>query len=495
MNGPQMRPERYWESESWERTATEDRWLKATKAFNEEYDRDYSRRAFRRRTERLAIRLYGALQAVAASTSTGNQPLSLATCEKVPTSAAAADPSGGFDRSHDLSEAERDVLLTAYRHEIGGASIDDLADAVTSSVDAAEALHHVMGRSDERQANVVALIRAGEVSQAKRLAACGRQSVQLECPDDHGAGGCGHTENFVPISCDSRLCPDCGSRRQGQAMERFSGPVEDWAAPTAIRLSLPNRVEATEAEIGRAVDALRGAFGRLRRRVVPTEFEHDGRRVVWENDGGQPADCYWKANLKAEAARRAREDDDRSLFRRIAEWEREYVEEGRGIPMDELLQSGIYGVDAKQSAEDGTVNVHLHILADVPFIPQAALSKLWDELTDAPVVDIRRVEERGEQGRDSALMETVGYAAKPPEYETVKGAVSYAKALKGSKLIQPFGDLHGNTPESSGHLLCANCENTPAYWEYLGTVDERLETMGTSWDDPSAGDTPPPEAE
>jgi hypothetical protein len=69
--------------------------------------------------------------------------------------------------------------------------------------------------------------------------------------------------------------------------------------------------------------------------------------------------------------------------------------------------------------------------------------------------------------------------------------VSYQKALSGSKLIQPFGSLHGNTPEADGALLCAECENTPAWWNYMGTVNDRLETMGTTWSDPSAGDGPP----
>jgi len=489
----QMRREDYWRTADWGRDDLAVRWEEAAESFNEEYGETYSPAAYRRRVEAIVPYIYGALTLQERATTAGNQPPSLATCEKVPMSAADSGPSGGFDRPRDLSPGERDVLRTAYRHGIGGASIDELAEAVTSGVDAAAALHGAMGRSDERQANVVALIRAGEVPHAKRLATCGRQSVQLECPDENGAGGCGHTENYVPISCDSRLCPDCGSRRQGQAMERFGGVVEEWDAPTAIRLSLPERVEPTEEAIAEAVDELRDAFGKLRRRVVPTSGEHGGKRWVWQNDGGEPADHKWLPALRAEASRRAREDDDRSLFRRIARWEREYIDEGRGIPMDELITSGIYGIDAKQSEEDGTVNVHMHALIDCPYIPQAALSKVWDDLTGAPVVDIRRVEERGDRDRDTALMETVGYAAKPPQYETLQGAVAYMKALKGAKLIQPFGDLHGNTPSPDAHLLCANCENTPAWWNYMGTVDERLETMGTSWDDPSAGDGPPPE--
>jgi len=242
--------------------------------------------------------------------------------------------------------------------------------------------------------------------------------------------------------------------------------------------------------IAEAVDRLRDAFGNLRRRVIPTEGTHQDNRWVWSDDGGEPADYYWKQSLRAEATRRAKHYGDTSLFSCINQWEQEYVEQGRGIPMNELLRSGIYGVDAKQG-EDGTVNVHLHAIGEVPYIPQAALSAVWDDLTDAPVVRVERVEERGESDRETALMETVGYAAKPPEYETTEAAVEYLKALKGSKLIQPFGELHGNTPDDSGELRCERCENTPSWWNYKGVVNDRIDNMGKDWDED--GDRPPPE--
>lgn len=445
-----------------------------------------------RREYRLCTQFYGGLSAFWAASDTAEPSLSLATCEKVHTSEEPGEPSGGFDGSRGgLCNWERDALRTAYRHDIGAASIDGLAEAIKGSPDAAEAIMAVMGREVDRQENVVGLLQEGEVAHALRLATCGQKSVQLECPDTFGAGGCGHEENYVPISCDSRLCPDCGSRRQGKAMERYGGVVEEWGAPTALRLSLPERVEATEEEIGGAVDQLREAFGKLRRRVIPASGSYDGRRWVWDSDGGEPAHHYWKPALKAEATRRAREEGDRSLFAEIARWEREYVEEGRGIPVEELMGSGIYGIDAKQSRDDGTVNVHLHALVDCPYIPQAALSSVWGDLTGAPVVDVRRVTEQGERGRETALMETVGYAAKPPQYETLDAAVAYVRGLKGSKLIQPFGGLHGNTPEVEAQLVCARCENTPAWWNYLGVTDDRLDTMGATWSDPSADDGPP----
>jgi hypothetical protein len=446
----------------------------------------------------LSTEFYGALCAFHQGDDTPVDPPSVPTCEKVytpvrsgGTSPETAKPiSPGSDTIPDRPEHEIEAIRLAYRHDIGGDAIEpaDVADAIAGSVDAVEAIRACLGRDDRRQALVVRLCQAGEVPHAKRLAKCGQQSVRLECPDGL-AGGCGHDENYVPVSCDSRLCPDCGRRHQGQAVDRYSSVVDDMDHPTMVRLSLSERVDVDRLE--EAVGELRDGLRRLRRRRVPFEGEHQGKRWVWSDDGGRPADHHWKPALLAAG----RHDLVRRWQKRCVRYQWTDVtgtHTGRGIPMDEIWSSGLYGIDAKQG-EDGSVNVHAHLLVDCPYIPQAALASVWDDLVGAPVVDVRRVEERGEADRDTALMETVGYAAKPPEYETLDAAVTYAKALEGAKLIQPFGSLHGNVPEQSGNLLCANCELTPAWWEYLGTVDERIETMGTDWTDPTEGENDPPE--
>jgi hypothetical protein len=384
--------------------------------------------AARRRHHRLLVEFYGALCAWEA----GNPTASLATCEKVPTSDDAPAPSTDFPET---------------------------ADDLNHVPPALDALRAAVSRDRERQAKVIALIQAGEVAHAKRLAVCNRKSVQLEC------GDCGSDENYVPVSCDSRLCPDCMNSKMGEVAHQYLPAIEGMDNPTMLRLSLPSRVDPDPESVGRAVDALRGAFGRLRRRVVPA----NGDGWSWGP---------WKSVLLAMG------HDD--LARR---WQKRYVEQGRGIPMDEILKGGVYGVDIKQQ-DDGRLNVHTHIIGDVPYLPQAALSELWDDLIDAPVVDIRRVEQQGESGAESALMEVVGYAAKAPEYESVDDEVAYLKALKGSKLLQPFGDLHGNTPPAPSELTCYTCERIPRSWSYLGVVDGRYETATVGGPD---GDRPPPE--
>jgi hypothetical protein len=352
----------------------------------------------------------------AAGLDPGREPgPSLATCEKVPTS------------------AELEVVT-----------------------DATEALRIAIGRSRERQAKVLELIKVDEVAHAKRLAACGRRSVQLEC------GDCGSRDNFVPISCGSRLCEDCMNQKMGRVAGQYLPVVESWRHPRMLRLSLPHRVDPDDVE--QAVDALRGAFGRLRRRKVP----HSGDGWDWEP---------WRSILRA-----------RDEFRLAARWDQER-KQGRGIPMDEIMRAGFYGIDLKQG-DDGTINVHMHVLADIPYLPQAALSELWDDLIDAPVVDIRQIEDQNGNGRESALMEVIGYAAKPPEYENVEDEIAYFEALKGSKLIQPFGELHGNTPDGGLPMYCCQCERSPDRWRYAGTVDGRYETVGVGA--APDGDRPPP---
>jgi hypothetical protein len=269
------------------------------------------------------------------------------------------------------------------------------------------------------------------------------------------------------------------NRKTGQVVGQYRDRVGAWDAPTMLRLSLPDRVSRDGLRDG--IDALREAFGNLRRRVVPAEGSHQGKRWVWKRDGGEPADHYWQSALCASGRRDL-----------AARWETQYVSQGKGIPFSEIVREGFYGVDIKQK-EDGRFNVHLHVLADCPYLPQAALSSVWDDVVGAPVVDIRRVEERGEFDEESALVETIGYAAKAPEFEEPEDEAKFLTALKGTKLIQPFGDLHGNTPDVEALLRCANCELEPAYWNYQGVVRGRRETVLVGGG--PEGDRPPPDGE
>jgi hypothetical protein len=386
----------------------------------------------------------------AAGVQTGREPTSsLATCEKVPTiSETISDGDAPCGDSENTPESPL--------YEDPPETIDD----VGYISDATEAIRLSISRDRHRQRKVLALIEEGEVAHAKRLVNCGRQSVELEC------GDCGES-NYVPIHCDSPLCPECGNRKMGRVAGRYGETVAGWDHPTMLRVSMPHRVEADEESIAQAVDELRGAFGRLRRRKFPPNGDPE------DGDG-------WSFE---ELASKLRMVGERDLAARLRT---QYVNQGKYIPVDELLTGGFYAVDVKQK-EDGRLNIHLHILADCAWLPQPVLSALWDDLMDAPNVDVRRAYNRGEGDAQADVIEAVGYAAKPPNYESVEDEVQYYKALKGSKLVQPFGKLHGNTPDSE-ELRCTGCENIPLTgWEYLGVVEEGFGAVGSAPD----GDRPP----
>ncbi|MDN4015172.1 hypothetical protein QX233_22250, partial [Chryseobacterium gambrini] len=113
----------------------------------------------------------------------------------------------------------------------------------------------------------------------------------------------------------------------GKAIEKYRLPVESFDYPALLTLTMEN---VSDPETGK--EAIQGAFGRLRRRVIHASGSvelPDGEggtnivRWVWKmgDDGGEPADFYWKSALCA-----AGEHD---LARRL---QKQYVDQGKGIP-------------------------------------------------------------------------------------------------------------------------------------------------------------------
>jgi hypothetical protein len=375
------------------------------------------------------------------------------------------------------SEPSLDTCEQLSRRERNPDTESEFASKQQAS-QAAEALRASISRSRERQEIVTGLVLAGEVAHAERLARCMQQSVQLECPVM--AGGCGCDDNYTPITCDSRLCEPCMDRAMGRNIEKYLGQIEAMDHATLLTLTIEN-----VDDLERGKEAVQGAFGRLRQRTIPIEGEQGEKDWVWlvGDDGGEPSNHYWKSALCGAGAH--------DLARRL---QRKYVDEGRQIPWKELVDGGVYGIDILQTEEneDGTYNVHIHAICEMPYIPQAALSSVWEDLTGAPVVDVRRIEKRGDFDAESALAEVIGYVTEPPEFESIEDEVEYLTTLKGARLVQPFGLLHGNTPRVSGLLRCSACEIAPRWWTYRGVVDggyDNMEVAGSSAD----GDRPPPE--
>lgn len=475
---------------------------------------------YRRRMLRNLPMFYAGVTTYLRATAGPEVPPSLATCEQLPIADAVPDFSAGSlsqsengvsaelgeDRDAERSEAsstrepaERvdidDRLARRVQSDDFGMNpaqafglemafscgIDDpetALDFATKSLDSGGILSMAAAADDDRRELILGLLAADEVAHAKALATCGEMSIQLGCPQM--AGGCGHDHNYVPTSCDSRLCPDCQASRTGTLTERYAQVVETWRNPIFGTFTIPNVHAETAEDLRTAVDAITGAFGRLRRRTIPPEGETGEKRWVWRSDGGEPASDYWRQDL----IRRGHRD-------RADRLEREYVGQGRNIPFEDLIDEGFYTVDVKQ-VEGDEFNVHLHTLWNGAYVPNAALSKVWEDLTGAPVVDVRRVYDRhGGASAVGAVLETVAYACKPPEFEDSEQEVRYFQALKGKRMAQPFGELFGNVPDAAPSLLCSECDGMPAWWDYLGVVDDRIDNMGSIHDGESTGHDPP----
>lgn len=391
----------------------------------------------RRRLTRLTIQFYGATAAYLSQTGQEVLPL-LDNCEQLPNDSV---------RTLDVVPTHGDL------------------DHVT---DAADAIRAARLNRPEVHAEVAQLVMAGEVAQARALATCRTRSIQLECPSL--AGGCGSSDNYVPAHCDNRLCEHCMLRRMGALINQYEWTVKSWSNPTLLTVTIPN-----SPDFARDKQAIQGAFGRLRRRRIQpsgtgTVVDDDGNTEeqswVWRRDGGEPARYYWKSQML-----------DGSNHDRVRRLQDKYVDQGKAIPLSELITSGFYGIDIKQVGEN-EYNTHLHALVDMEFVPKAALADVWNDLVGQGTVDVRRIDRRGDAGAESALAEVVGYVCKPPEFNDVESRVHYVTALKGSRMVQPFGQLHGNTPDLDGTLTCAHCEESPAFWNYKGYVSHPHDNMG-----------------
>jgi hypothetical protein len=444
----------------------------------------------KRRRRRLVIEYYAACLAFERSDATLENDPSLANCERSPTPEQTADTDADAGK---LYRPEYEALPLVFR--MGVEDVDRAREIVAGGGDRLDAIHAALERDRERQWKVLALLERGDVSHALNLATCGQRSIQLTCPEH--AGGCGCEENYVPMHCDSRLCPVCQDRNTGQVIEKYRDAVFDMENPVLWTLT----VENVEDPVQGRTDVME-SLGKFRRRTIPFEGE-----VVRERDGGETITKSWSwwegtrvedieenhTQWKLELQGNGRHDLVRRLQKQYVNYEYENItgtHVGRNIPMDELIDGGIYGIDIKQKGAF-EYNVHAHVLVDAAYVPQAALSATWEDITGDPVVDVRRIYDRStKQSVAEALAETVGYAVKPPEFEELDDELEFVEAAKGCPTVHPFGSLHGAGSSEGGMLFCSNCEMTPRQWEYNGICNEALDTMGKAWETDRGKDPP-----
>jgi hypothetical protein len=440
-----------------------------------------------RRYQRLITEFYAAYRAYSANPATPENPPSLDNCERSPISAET----GATDsETVDLSEAEREELQMVVA--MGVDDVGRAVDIVTAGRYGADsAIHAALGREKERQWKVLSLLERGDPSHAFRLATCGKRSVQLQC------GCCESEDNYVPVSCDSRLCPDCQDSKIGQNIGKYEDRVREMETPVLLTLTEENFSDPIEGR-----ETMMEDLGRLRRRTIP--FEGSTRRETEDGEIVEKSWCWWNGTgledidedqeqWKIKLQAQGRYDLVRRLQTQYVNYEYEDItgtHVGRNIPFEELYDGGIYGIDIKQQGPF-EYNVHAHVLIDMAYVPQAALSAVWEDITDgACVVDVRTIYNRQQRENVAeALAETVGYAVKPPEFEDLDDELAFVQAAKGCPTVHPFGSLHGSGSQD-GYLICADCEQIPREWHYAGTIDGTHDTMGKTWETDRGMDPP-----
>lgn len=112
-----------------------------------------------------------------------------------------------------------------------------------------------------------------------------------------------------------------------------------------------------------------------------------------------------------------------------------------------LVHGGVYCTEVTTGEERNGWHVHLHIIVDGEYFPQADLSSDWEIATgDSPIVDIRAV-----TNREKAAYYVSKYVAKCTDLEewTDEQICEYAVAMHRRRIVSTFGTAHNVKSDAS----------------------------------------------
>lgn len=142
---------------------------------------------------------------------------------------------------------------------------------------------------------------------------------------------------------------------------------------------------------------------------------------------------------------------------------------------------GIGSFEVTWSRQHGW-HLHWHAVIGSSYILQSDLSRVWERITGAPVVDIRRIKN---DDKWAGIREVVKYPAKSADFLDNPVLVKeFLVATKGLKLVTGFGALYRVRVKKHGDkkLVCPRCESTQFDWHHAFQVArERVKRYGDGY--------------
>lgn len=271
---------------------------------------------------------------------------------------------------------------------------------------------------------------------------------------------------FRPDSCHVRGCPRCESARATRLVDRFmaaaagcppscklpahlaSGHLRPMRQPKLHTFTIPNVADDLEQ-----LKAVRSVLVKSHRRLRQRAIYRGGscrtqgwaaKHADWLREHGRRG-CLHQPPGARVSCPGGRQHRACGKFRHQA------------------VAGGVSAIETTYNAASDTWNVHLHVLVDAPYIPQAELADTWAAVVPASwrqdraslVVDVRPVHcrcHRGartpcQAGMRSALKEVLKYVGKPTDQDTPavawEGGAIRTRAqdddtrLKGAGIIDP----------------------------------------------------------
>lgn len=269
-----------------------------------------------------------------------------------------------------------------------------------------QAQNEMLKEDREKIADI--LLEAGRYKEEKKVRYCGEDVIAYK------ADCCGDTVAY-PLSCGHRLCPVCMRRRSA----RLSAKVMNF---------------------------IEGAFF-----LVPVKGEKGKRKRQYIKMKNPVFITLTEKNVLT---------IDKKYFSGL----RRRVTKLRHRDIFDKCEGGFYGIETTYNSDTKTWHVHVHMIVDTEYIPQAELSEAWEDITGGSyIVDIRKINNAEKAGKEVAK-----YIVKPGEFLQDPELVNeFLNAVKGARLVSTFGKYHNIQFEDEDDCGLPDCSCGLNEWHRL----------------------------